>query len=290
MRLSARNIKYVLVSLRYWTTAYVLTHCKSHRAVWNTGIWAWDCVHKDHVLVIPFVAALLGDNPMQSEFACHVGPGGKLICCICNVKGKDISTNRLQPSTAPTSIDGANRGRTTPDLIGTSNSDGNSNSSASNTGAPTNGQKRKLETMQEIVEHVTRFVHIRTPRMRDSTLHELYTIIADAGSISNASKIRAHKTSTGVKDRFLETFLESMHQSYKSEVGRHDKQIALDSFRATLLADTDMLSPVWRIQGGFTSTSCVMRVLNVNTPGLDPHTDTPVKILHTILLGFVKYF
>jgi hypothetical protein len=52
---------------------------RSHRAAWDTGIWAWDCVHEDHVLVIPFVAALLGDNPMQSEFACHVGPGGKSV-------------------------------------------------------------------------------------------------------------------------------------------------------------------------------------------------------------------
>lgn len=266
------------------------TCCESHRAAWKTGIWAWDCVHEDHVLVIPFVAALLGDNPMQSEFACHVGPGGKFLCRVCNVKGKDISTNRLQPSTAPTSIDGANGGRTTPDSIGTSDSDGNSNSSASNTGAPTNGRKRKLETMQEMVERVTHFIQIGTPRTRDSTLHELNTIIENAGSIGNASKIRAHKTSTGIKDRYLEMFLELMHQSYKDKAGKQDKQIALDNFRATLPAGMGMLSPVWRIQGSFTFTLCVMRVLNVKTPGLDPHMDTPVEILHTILLGFVKYF
>jgi len=136
------QLEYVFVSLCYRTTAYILMHCESHREAWNAGVWAWDCVLEDEVLVIPFIAALLGDNPMQSEFACHVGPGGKMLCRICNVKGIDTSTNESQPSTALTPIDDANGGRTTSDSIGASDSDGDGNSSASNTsadGASTSG-------------------------------------------------------------------------------------------------------------------------------------------------------
>lgn len=39
--------------------------------------------------MIPSVVALLGDNPMQSEFACHVGSMGKYFCRVCRVKGTD---------------------------------------------------------------------------------------------------------------------------------------------------------------------------------------------------------
>ncbi|KAJ7480501.1 hypothetical protein B0H11DRAFT_1915899 [Mycena galericulata] len=41
------------------------------------------------VLVIPELLALLGDNPMQSEFACHIGLRGKLFRRACWVKGHD---------------------------------------------------------------------------------------------------------------------------------------------------------------------------------------------------------
>jgi hypothetical protein len=112
-----------------------------------------------------------------------------------------------------------------------------------------------------MVERITHVIQIGTPCTKESTLQELNNIIANAGTVGNISKIRAHKTSTGIKDTFLETFLELMHQSYKSKVGGYNKQVALDNFRATLPENMGMLSPVWRIQGSFLFSLCVMRVL-----------------------------
>ena len=147
------------------------------------------------------------------------------------------------------SVDSLDEGHTTPDSTGTS--DGNINSSADGAYAPTNGWKRKLESMQEMVAHVTQFVQIGSPHMKDKTLQVLHTIVTDVGTVSNVSKIWAHKTSTGIKDTFLETFLEWMHLSYKNKSNRYKKQVALDHFRSTLLAHTSMFSPMWQIWGIF---------------------------------------
>ena len=68
-----------------------LTSCREAQA---TGIWAYDCVLNDIVLVIIWVLAMLGDNLMQSEFACHAGLRAKSFCRMCWVKGHDSADNR----------------------------------------------------------------------------------------------------------------------------------------------------------------------------------------------------
>ena len=40
---------------------------------------------QEDVLYIPWVLAILGDNPMQSELVCHVGLAGNLFCRVCHV-------------------------------------------------------------------------------------------------------------------------------------------------------------------------------------------------------------
>ena len=102
-----------------------------------------------------------------------------------------------------------------------------------------------------LFQHECHVQQMRSLQMRDNTIQELHNIIADARSLGNVSKIQAHKTSTGFKDTFLETFLEWMHLLYRSESSRHEKQAALDNFMSMLPANIKMLRPVWQIQGMF---------------------------------------
>ncbi|KAF8259778.1 hypothetical protein EI94DRAFT_1448836, partial [Lactarius quietus] len=82
---------------------------------------------------------------------------------------------------------------------------------------------------------------------REKTLSELQSIFDEAGSVENLTKIRNHKTLTGIKDTFFEVFLGHMYLSYKDKASRSEKQRALDKFRATLPAN--ILGPMWQIRG-----------------------------------------
>ena len=114
--------------------------------------------------MIPFVVALLGDNPMQSEFACHLGQGGKFFCRMCEVKGFDSalgechldqsqSIERVSDPSIP--LEPGQENQASGHLNGTSGE-----SSNEDTRSATGGRRRRQETMQEMVDRVSRFIKV----------------------------------------------------------------------------------------------------------------------------------
>ncbi|KAJ7923558.1 hypothetical protein B0H13DRAFT_1707124 [Mycena leptocephala] len=230
------------------------------------GIWTWDVELNEPVLVIPEVLALLGDNPMQSEFACHIGLRGKLFCRACWVKGTDALN--------PTGADGppVNTGNESDggSIASSANESDQSDAQGSETGSKKGkGRKKVKETLGAMVQRVKAFVKIGTLRNKTETTEKLKSYFTEASTLDTKTKIQNQRTESGVKDTYQLFFLEKLFESYKNKRGRAAKQAALNARVAELPKITT--SPVWRIKG------------------LDPHQDTPVEILHVVLLGFVKY-
>ncbi|KAJ7863811.1 hypothetical protein B0H14DRAFT_2348797, partial [Mycena olivaceomarginata] len=215
------------------------------------GIWAWDSELHELVLIIPSVLALLGDNPMQSEFACHIGLRGKYFCRACWVKGSDSLDDQDATAAHPIPIPHS----ATPD--------------AAEQPKKSRGRRAK-ETLEQTILRVKSFVKvIGKLRTKEETTKKLRTYFDEAATLNTKTKVKNMRTASGIKDTFQMVFLEKLFNSYKNKRGKEERQAALDAQRQKL--PKDITSPVWRIQG------------------LDPHHDTPVEILHVVLLGFVKY-
>ncbi|KAJ7688026.1 hypothetical protein B0H17DRAFT_938745 [Mycena rosella] len=229
------------------------------------GIWAWDSELKELVLVIPAVLALLGDNPMQSEFACHIGLRGKYFCRACWVKGSD-NLDEEDGEDPPPVPQNAGAGS---DAESQASSDAGSDTSQQPTGKVKSRRKKIKESLDQMVERAKSFVKIGRLRTRTETTGTLRTYFKEASTLNTKTRVKTMRTATGIKDTFQIVFLEKLFDSYKGKKGKKAKQEALEAQTRSLPKNTT--SPVWRIKG------------------LDPHQDTPVEILHVILLGFVKY-
>lgn len=118
------------------------------RACQKNGIWAWDCLTNEKVLLIPSILAMLGDNPMQSEFACHIGLRGRKFCRICHVEGDvegaEAESSEVQESDPVDSDAGSV-------ASGTSNRSKAGNAKRS---------QKKSETMAQMVQRVTNFISV----------------------------------------------------------------------------------------------------------------------------------
>ncbi|KAI0737866.1 hypothetical protein BC629DRAFT_1687266 [Irpex lacteus] len=180
------------------------------------GVWAYDCATRQLVLLIIWVLALLGDNPMQSELACHAGLNARCFCRVCMAKGRE---GRLEDEPAD-SIGGA--------------------------GSSSHAGQQSREPLDAMVNHVRQFVQgnearasERTRAISEETWRNFLTGAAQRVNLEL-------QRNTGIKDRYLAYFLQSLPKN--------------------------IYNPVWRLKS------------------LDPHRDTPVEILHVVLLGIIKYF
>ncbi|KAJ3912202.1 hypothetical protein F5877DRAFT_93625 [Lentinula edodes] len=216
----------------------------------ENGIWAWDSKTQSRVLLLVCVLALLGDNPMQSEFACHIGLRGKFFCRTCWVKGKDAKAENVAvPEERDTSS-------------GDDESDTQSVDSAS-TSASKGGKRKKRkvfkESLQSMYNRVKSFVKPGKPRTKDETIAALKSQFVHAESVGTAKKLEEMRTASGIKDTYQMFFINRLLKRRQNQSNELH------------LVSENLMSPVWRIRG------------------LDPHSDTPVEILHVVLLGFVKY-
>ncbi|ESK81655.1 hypothetical protein Moror_3234 [Moniliophthora roreri MCA 2997] len=192
------------------------------------SVSAWDCVLDEEVLVLPWVLTLLGDNPMQSEFAAHVGLVGKFFCQVCKVKGKDTLE---EPS-------------------------GRSQNSQPASPAPS------------VRHRIKDFIKSDTKCSKPDTHATLRHMLDSVIQTHSNGRLKTTVTATGVKDPFLLHYVDRIVSAGK-KLYSSNKESAIRSFIETL--PDDCTSPVWRLKG------------------LDPHSDTPIEILHVVLLGFIKY-
>ncbi|KAF4609714.1 hypothetical protein D9613_011993 [Agrocybe pediades] len=274
------------------------------------GIWAWDCISKEPVLVFPSVLALLGDNPMHSEFACHIGLTGKYFCRTCWVKGTDAQdaanavpagsdTPESRPPNPPPSIassvgfenfganttcggvelNNTNHAAASPTNVpppSITSSVGDIGSEVDFDGTPVphieklNSLKprgRFKESMQAMVTRIKAFLKPAKLRTRSETMKILDSYFEKAQHVRTKTQLKDARRDTGIKDTVQEYFIEKLQAAYQ---GESNKEAALAAAVSAL--PSDITSPVWRLSG------------------LDPHQDTPVEILHVVLLGFIKYF
>ncbi|KAJ3887185.1 hypothetical protein GG344DRAFT_69038 [Lentinula edodes] len=135
------------------------------------------------------------------------------------------------------------------------NSDNKSETGSAASGSTTaskGGKKKKRKVFKESLK-----------TMYDCVKAFVKTQFVHAETVGTAKKIKEMRTESGVKDKYQLFFVNRL-------LKRRQNSNA-EPLQASQSATDNPMSPVWRIRG------------------LDPHSDTPVEILHVVLLGFVKY-
>ncbi|VDB83188.1 unnamed protein product [Peniophora sp. CBMAI 1063] len=223
----------------------------------ENGIWAYDAVDKQMVLVIPSVLAVLGDNPMQSEFCCHRGLAANYFCRVCWVhKGVDDEDDASGPADddAATSVTGV--------------------TAATAKKRKKKKKKRPLETLEQMKDRLSQFMKPgERARSRSESMHQFDYQFQLAKTPWRKDALKLQRLKTGLRDPHQDVYLEQIQAAAGARgKSQAEKEARVADLLSRLPRPEDMSSPIWKIDE------------------LDPHQDTPVEILHVILLGFVKYY
>ena len=109
------------------------------------------------------------------------------------------------------------------------------------------------------------------------------------------------QTESGVKDKYFQHFADKLavacaqaKERQKIDSSINDNQYVvqiLQDLRKSMPDGINILSPSLRLEGRYffhhTNKNLQLRHHEID---FDPNTDSPVEILHVVLLGFVKYF
>ena len=226
------------------------------------SVWAWDIEARKMVLIIFAILAMLGDNPMQSELACHVGLQGKLFCRNCWVKGLDSHTGQTSVEKEVT-----HTGTETHSNESKSHILASDDGSAQEVLLQTKGRGRRSETMQELVDRARRFLGVsyqlalishaqcliifgpNPPRTRQDTVNRLQSMFQEVTSGMGKTRYTKTKTVTVIKNTHMDVFVKCILQRVK---GIHART---GGYHHTVEAVTQgrpiewMMSLIWRIKG-----------------------------------------
>ncbi|KAL1677158.1 hypothetical protein EV122DRAFT_214798 [Schizophyllum commune] len=226
------------------------------------GIWAYDAKEHDYVLLIPSIFALLGDNPMQSELCCHSGMAANHFCRICWVEGTGMEDDEEGDTTEPQHPSHATSPSSSPGPAAPSRT-------------PASGARTRLaETFEGMVSRLECFMSVgHRLRTKTETLGILEEQFSHAKRVGGKKALGASRTRTGIRDAYQDRFLAQLTQvTTKKSRRKVQKEADVASLLASFPDAARLVNPLCRLKE------------------LDAHADTPVEILHVILLGFVKYF
>ena len=113
------------------------------------------------------VLALLGDNPMQSEFASHIGLKGKLFCRACWVKGTNAQAEIVPQQSDSPRVSSCGSDDEMRSEVGSAGGSDASEETGNPVVSMTSGKKMKgrrkkvLESMSNMVDRVKAFIKVK---------------------------------------------------------------------------------------------------------------------------------